>query len=372
MTSASGQANEYSVDYRVSSGASYNDNEGLSREDERATYGAQVALPISFKMRSEQASASFISELKSFKFDDSGYNSNDQNFQGNAAYQLERGSVSGNAGYMRGSTRGTEFLDTGRIGGVATRVERVSAGGSGAYLLTEKSRAFINLNYGQTDYASPRYIGGTVIASSFGAAHQWTERTSLSLRGNVARYQNNADRQTTSNIIGSGMGFNSVLSENLDVALAGGVTYVTTSFDTNSPISLPDSKNTGYVVDGAVNYRQERYSLSASLVRNIRPTGNGDLSIFDQVKMTYRYQLSDLSGFNVSLLGGNTGALEGSIDNDRRFAQIGLGISYKLAPSWAVSSDYTYRYQDNGRGAAQSNALKISLTFNPEEYIWSR
>ena len=88
--------------------------------------------------------------------------------------------------------------------------------------------------------------------------------------------------------------------------------------------------------------------------------------------MTYRYQLSDLSGVDVNLLGGNTEALEGSIDNDRRFAQIGLGISYKLAPSWSVSSKYTYRYQDNGRGAAQSNALEIRLAFNPKEYIWSR
>ena len=372
LTSASGQASEYSIDYRVSGGASYDDNEGLSREDERETSGVRIALPIRFQMRSEQANASFLSELESYKFDDSGYNSNDQNFQGNAAYQMELGSVSGNAGYIRGSTRGSEFLDTGRIGGVATRVERATAGGSGAYLLTEKSRASVTLNYAQTDYASPRYIGGTVIGSSFSAAHQWTERTSLSLRSNVARYQNDANQQTTSNILGSQAGFESVLSKNLDVALTGGITYVTTSFETNSPISRPDSDNTGYVGNGAVNYRQERYSLSATLLRNIRPTGNGDLRIFDQLEMTYRYQLSDLSGFNAFLLGGNTEALEGSIDNGRTFAQIGLSISYKLAQSWSVSGKYTYRYQDNGRGAAQSNALNISLTFNPKEYGWSR
>jgi predicted porin len=156
------------------------------------------------------------------------------------------------------------------------------------------------------------------------------------------------------------------------VALTGGIAYVATSFDTNSATSRPDSDTTAYVVNGAVNYRQERYSLSATLARNIRPTGNGDLNIFDQVNMTYRYQLSDLSGFNASLLGGNTEALEGAIDNDRRFAQIGLGISYKLAASWSVSGDYTYRYQDNGSGSAQSNAVEIRLTFNPKEYIWSR
>jgi hypothetical protein len=372
LTSASAQAKEYSVDYNVSGGASYNDNEGLSREDERATSGAQIALPISFKMRGKQASASFLSELKSYKFDDSGYNNNGQNFQGDVAYQLELGSVSGNAGYMRGSTLGTEFLDTGRIGGVATRVERATAGGTGIYRLTEKSRASVSLNYIQTDYASPRYIGGTVISSVFGAAHQWTERTSLSLGGNVSRYQNNADRQTTSDIIGSRAGFQSVLSENLDVNLTGGISYVTTSFDTNSATSRPDSDTTAYVINGAVNYRQERYSLSATLARNIRPTGNGDLNIFDQVNMIFRYKLSDLSGFNVSLLGGNNEALEGAIDNDRRFAEIGLTISYKLAASWGVSSNYRYRYQDNGRGAAQSNALRIRLTFNPKEYIWSR
>ena len=372
LTSASAQAKEYSIDYNVSGGASYNDNEGLSAKDERATSGVRIALPISFKMRGDQVTASFLSELKSYKFDDSGYDSNDQNFESNAAYQLELGSVSGKAGYMRGSTLGTEFLDTGRIGGVATRVERATAGGNGAYFLTEKSRAYVALNYVQTDYASPRYIGGTVINSSFGAGHQWTERTSLSLGGNVSRYQNNADRQATSDIIGSRAGFQSVLSENLDVNLTGGISYVTTSFDTNSATSRPDSDTTAYVINGAVNYRQERYSLSATLARNIRPTGNGDLNIFDQVNIAYRYKLSDLSGFNASLMGGNTEALEGSIDNDRRFAQIGLGISYALAESWSVSSSYTYRYQDNGRGAAQSNALEIRLTFSPKEYIWSR
>ena len=371
LASAGGQANEYSVDYQVNGGASYNDNESLTAEDEKATSGIRIALPISFSMRSERASALFASELKSYKFDDSGYDSNDQNFEGNAAYQLELGSVSGKAGYMRGSTLGTEFLDTGRIGGVATRVERATAGGNGTYFLTEKSRAYVALNYVQTDYASPRYIGGTVIGSSFGAAHQWTERTSLSLGGNVSRYQNNADRQTTSDIIGSQAGFESILSENLDVALTGGISYITTSFDTNSATPRPDTDSTAYVVNGTLNYRQERYLVSAILLRNIRPTGNGDLNIFDQAKIDYRYKLSDLSGFKVSLLVGNTEALQDSIDDGRKFAKIGLGISYKLASSWAVSSDYTYRYQDNGR-AAQSNALKINLTFDPEGYIWSR
>ena len=366
------QANEYSLDYKVEAGADYNDNEGLSREDERATYGAQIALPISFTMRSERTSTSFTGELESSKFDDSGYNSNDQNFQGETSYQLERGYVSGRAGYLRGSTRNTEFLDTGRIGGVSTRVERVSAATNAAYYLTENNRASAGLTYGKTDYASPRYIGGTTIAASIGAANQWSDRTSLSLRARLARYQNDANRQTTSDIIGSQAGFNSMLSENLDVSLSGGLTYVTTSIDTNQSTSRPDSNTTGYIVNGAVNYRQERYSLSATLARNIRPTGNGDLNIFDQVVVDYRYKLSDLSAFNVRLLGGNTEALEGSLDNDRTFALIRLGITYKLSQYWAASGGYTYRYQDNGRGAAQSNALRISLAYGPETSMWSR
>ncbi|MDG2047832.1 MAG: hypothetical protein P8J79_11520 [Halioglobus sp.] len=356
----------------MSGGADYNDNEGLSREDKRSTSGVQLSLPINFMMRSERTSASFKSELKSFKFDDSGYNSNDQNFQADTSHQLERGYVSGSAGYMRGSTRTTEFLDTGRIGGVSTRVERVSAATSAAYYLTENNRASAGLTYGKTDYASPRYIGGTTIAASIGAANQWSDRTSLSLRARVARYQNDANRQTTSDIIGSQAGFNSVLSENLDMSLSGGLTYVKTSIDSNASASRPDSNTTGYVVNGAVNYRQERYSLSATLARNIRPTGNGDLNIFDQVTVDYRYKLSDLSAFNVRLIGGNTEALEGSLDNDRTFALIRLGITYKLSQYWAASGGYTYRYQDAGRGAAQSNALQINLTFNPETYMWSR
>ena len=366
------QANEYSLDYRVEASADYNDNEGLSREDERATYGAQIALPISFTMRSERTSTSFTGELESSKFDDSGYNSNDQNFQGETSYRLERGYVSGSAGYLRGSTRNTEFLDTGRIGGVSTRVERTSAATSAGYNLTENNRASADLAYGKTDYASPRYIGGTTVTGALSVANQWTNRTSLSLRGLVGRYQNDANRQTTSNIIGSQVGFRSVLSENLDASLGGGLTYVKTSVDTNRLASRPDSSTTGYVVNGAVSYRQERYTLSANLARNIRPTGNGDLNIFDQVSMDYRYQLSELSTFTARLIGGNSEALEGSLDNGRTFAQIRLGLSYKLSQFWTVSSRYTHRYQDNGRGAAQSNALQISLAFNPEKYMWSR
>ncbi len=372
LISAKAQANEYSVDYQVRGGASYNDNEGLSRDDKRETYGARVTVPISFAMRSNRASASLQSEFKSIKFDDSGYNSNDQNYQGDTAYQLERGSVSATAGYLRGSTRSTEFLDTGRIGGVSTRVERLNAGTSASYNLMEDNRAFANLTYGKTEYASPRYIGGTIIGASFGGIHQWTERTSLSLRGNVSRYQNDAVRQLTSDIIGSQAGFNSVLSERLNASLSGGVTYVETSIDSSSPSARSDSNTTGYVINGAVDYEQERYLLSATLARSIRPTGNGDLNIFDQVTVTYRYKLSELNAFEARLLGGNNEALEGSLGNDRTFAQARLGISHKLTQFWSISGEYTYRYQDNGRGAAQSNAVQISITFSPEKYIWSR
>ena len=73
LASAGGQANEYSVDYQVNGGASYNDNESLTAEDEKATSGIQIGLPISFSMRNMENCASFFSVLKSFKFDDSGF-----------------------------------------------------------------------------------------------------------------------------------------------------------------------------------------------------------------------------------------------------------------------------------------------------------
>ena len=372
---ATSQAKEYSFDYHVKGRYTYNDNVNMAPNSGIDIAGIKLNLPATLTMRSERLATSLMGEVATSKYEIDGYNSDDQNLQGNTTYQLERGSVTGQAGFKRYSTRDSAFLDTGVVGFSASRVEAATAGGNGQYMFTEKNGVTASVNYRQTNYDSPRFRDNEFISGYSGWLHQWSERTQLRLQGSAARFENDAQLGVVSTSYGVQAGFDSMLSEQLQVSLLAGWTTVDSDYDTNSSIAAPDEDNTsGYVVDGSLDYQQERYTLEAKLKRSARPSGDGYLVVANRLEMSYRYDVSERSLFTLRLIGGSNGAVDSRINNDRKFALARVSMDYHLSRAWYVGGGYTFKYQDRDRssGTATSNAVYLSLTLDPEKYIWSR
>ena len=371
----SSQANEYSLDYKVEAGYEYDDNVGLRAENEIDVSGGKISLPATLAMRSERLETSLMGEVASAKYDDSGYNSDDQNLQGKAAYELERGNVAGYAGFKRDSTRDSEFLDTGVVGLSATRVETATVGGSGDYLFTEKNGIIAGADYRDVDYDSPLKVDNDFLSGHAGWTHQWSQRTRLRLQGYANRYENDAQLKVKSDSLGVQAGFDSTWSEQLSVSLLAGWVSVDTDYSTNLPIApQDDDNNDGYLLNGSLNYRQERYTVAAKIKRELTPSGNGYLRVTNQLDLTYKYSVSERSHFELGLVGGQSSALDSRIDNDRDYARARLRLDYRFSRSWYVAGTYIFSYQDQDRadGDADSNQINLSLIFHPEKNVWSR
>jgi hypothetical protein len=57
--------------------------------------------------------------------------------------------------------------------------------------------------------------------------------------------------------------------------------------------------------------------------------------------------------------------------NERRYAVASVGAEWRLTRAWAVRGRYDYSWQDYDLtpGSASSNALRLSVTFQPQRDV---
>lgn len=370
-----GLSTEYSLDYKVKSRYKYNDNIGLRPNSTIDVHGVKLSLPTELAIRDEQFKAAINCEISSSKYDESGYNSDDQLLRASGNYLLERGAIGGSIGIDRGSTTETEFLDTGVVGATASRVERVKAAGNTNYMLTENNSATASIQYSTTDYDTNRFVNNENILGIVGLAHQMNESTAIRLQGTASRFENDARLEVVSDTIGVQTGFDHTLTERLKVSILAGYTNVETDYSTDSELAAQDDDNTsGWTANGSLSYETQRSTLGATFVRTSRASGDGYLIVSNRLNVNYEYDLSERGELILELTAGSSGALDNRINNDRDYARGKLQLGYRLTQSWAVSAAYTYSYQDRERasGSADSNAIYATLTYHPNAIIWSR
>lgn len=374
FTTAS-QANEYALEYSVKGRYQHTDNINLQPDFPIDLSGAEMILPATLTASSERLQASLLGSLSSSKYNESGYDSTDSNLQASADYRLERGTISGRAGYQRDSTQNTEFLDTGVVGFQSSRVEYATVGSSGTYNLTELNSLTAGANYRKSEYESPRFVNNENTSGYIGWIHQWTEDTNLQLQGTVSRFENEARIQVVSDSYGVQGGFTSNLTERLNVSALGGWTTTKTSYSASGLASLPDDDNTGgWVFNGSTNYQMNRSKLSANLVRSSVASGNGYLQVSTILNIEYLYDVSEKSRLTLGLTSGRNGALDSRIKNNRDFSRANVALSYQFSRSWSLVGTYVYSYQDreSQTESADSNTLYATLIFQPLRTIWSR
>ena len=372
---AGSQAYEYTLDYGITGRASYDDNTNMKVDNPSAVFGGRILLPVELTVRGERLTSALLASVAVRRFDDSSYNSDDSNIQANAQYGLERGSVAVSAGQKRNSTQETQFLEGGEEESSASKVDTITAGGSGNYRLTEADGIIAGVNYSAREYENPNLINGRSFSGFAGETHQWTERTTLQLRGTASRYENDANLQVTSDSLGLQVGFSSVLTEQLDISFLGGWTNFTTNYSSKTGAQTPsDSNGGGYVVNGVLNYRTQRYTLLTRVSRRSTPSSNGYLLISNTLDMAYEYAISERTEFSLEMQGGDSNALDERINNDRIFGQAEFSLSYRLSSFWAIGGSYRLRYQDKESqdDAVYSNTVYFNVSYDPAPLLWSR
>jgi hypothetical protein len=367
-------ADEYSLEYGVEAGYEYDDNVRLTPDQEIDISGGVLSVPITLSARTETRSMELAGQLDSSKFNESDYDSNDQDIQGKINQKFERGDLEGYAGYTRDSTRTSEFLDTGVVGLDAVRREAAKAGISGSQLITEKNGVIGGIDYLSVDFAKEPYVDYNFYSGYLGGTHQWSERTRLRLQAYANRYENGGQIDVTSDTIGGQAGFDSDLSEKLTTSLLAGWAEVDTTYNSNLP-QVPNDDNDGALLfQASVTYREERYQLAARFLDEPQPSADGVLVESRRMTVDYRYRLTERSRLDLALTGGQRQAVSGGEFNERDYARGSIRLDYRLSSSWYVAGRYVYSWQDQKQatGDADSNAVYLNLIYQPEKLVWSR
>jgi hypothetical protein len=368
-------ATQYSLEYGVDTRYQFNDNVGLRPDNEVDVNGVELALPAELSLSEEHYNAYARGEVSSSKYDDSGYNSDDQELELGGEYNFERGGIAANAALDRDSTTDTAFLDNGVVGATADRVERYTAGVNGLYYLSQSNALIGGLYYSQNDYDTPTLVDNENRGGYLGVSHQYTENTVLRLQANVGRFENDARIGVESDSVGLQAGFSTNFTENLTVSALGGYSEVETEYFRVAGLPVPeDDKTSGWILNSALEYTGDRSSISASFLRRETASADGYLIVNNQLEVEYNYQLTERIKLLLEVIGGNSGALDEDINNDRDYISGKVRSTYQLTEDWFVSAGYTHRYQDRERasGDANANIVDLSIIFKPNPLSWSR
>lgn len=370
-----GFATQYSLEYGVDTRYRYDDNVGLRPDDEIDVNGAIVSLPAKLTIAEERYNAYVDSKLTTSKYDESGYNSDDQMLNLGGEYGLERGLVTGMIGIDRSSTLETAFLDTGVVGATANRVEAYYANANTSYYLSPKYNFVAGASYRETDYDTNRFVDNQYAVLSLGIANQYTEKTSIIVQANANRFENDAFISIESDGLGLQVGFTTLFSERLKASMLGGYSYVETEYSAPEGITArDDDDSSSWVIDAEVEYENEQSYFSARFLRRESASGDGYLVFSNQANSKYGHRLSERLSFEISLIAGNSGALDDRINNDRDYIEGSTKLAYRLTESWYLSGRYVHRYQDRERdsGDANGNMFFATFTYKPNAISWAR
>lgn len=376
-------ANEYSFGYGVTAGYESNDNIALEPEQETSIVGGSVSIPVTLGIRSERLEATLSNEFVSSRFDDEGYDSDDNYLGSRVVYLFEKSKLEGYANYALESTRTSEFLDTGVVGNNSTGVDTLAVGGEASHSFTEINGIIGGIDYSDVDYESELYQDFTFISGSLGWTHRRSERMRLRLQGYGNRYEDVGDTEVATKTDGAGLqlGFDYKVTGRIDAQLLTGWVWVETSYDAGPPQSAEppeDNRDNAPMLTGSLDYSGERYQLTANVQSSPAPSGDGSLQYRQEISLGYSYDLNEAASLAIGLLAGQSEAVDNRINDNRDYAQASVGLEHRFSTSWSVAASYVYSFQNQDRsedqasGNASSNAVYVNLVYKPTKIVWSR
>lgn len=424
-------AKEYSVATVLRAGGEYDDNVRLA-EDEIDIAGVVVSPEINFGVRTERLDIALNTALDFARFDRSKYNSDDQDIALTSAYAFEYNVFKAAAQLKRDSTRTSEQLDSGEIGGQATRREAENLTLALEHLLTEKQSLELSANYSSVNYAKVDNVLGLlsdydytglnlaysialsdrmrfitqVVANRFESdtfrVVQFGQRESgtvcntdflVFINGSVGCPPFVAT-EIESDTYGMNVGVEHILTEKLLFSIAVGANYVASSFGSRPAenfseqseldllTGLEDEDDTSFFLSSTLRYTGERTTLNLNLNASTNPSSNGYLLLSNQLFFDVDYRLSERSNVFAKLDLIDSGSLGDAVDatgrsldsNDRTYGSASAGASYRLTEAWYVEASYRYRAQDRVffDDIAKSNAVFLKIAYKPHKNTWSR
>jgi hypothetical protein len=395
--STAATAAEYSSGFRIDSAYAIDDNIQLRETDETSIAGYTVSPGLALTYRTAAFSAGLNGTLNFADFDEEQYNSDDQRAVLTLKETTQHNEFSLDAGINRDSSRTSELLDTGRITNKAVRRKDLWFAPSWTHAVNQQHTLQFSGRVQKVEYQSDNFSDYDYQQVNAIWMFTLSPRSSFHLQAFGNHYENDQTVTVDSDTYGLRVGGSIALSKNLSLSGLAGLMKAKTAYgfvgvlsDTvpNADITESDLINaeltvsgldtqfedTTLVLDGNLKYRQQRYSLSLNLSSQTQPSGNGYEQQSDRVVLIYSYRVSQLAGLNLNATYGENQSLDSSINDQRSYTSVQMAINYKITETLSLGGRYRFRAQDreNSTGNADSNAVFITLSYQPKIQKWSR
>lgn len=409
MLSAGADAAEiYAKPQAIMTGES-NDNVALTDKGKTSILGGKLSAGGQLGMRSDLWNVSGDALLSSSKFDETGYNSDDQNVGLKAAYEGEIHEFNAELRNIRDSTRDSELLASGNIGLSASRRDYYSASASWEAKITEKQFLQASVSADSTHYSNDQLsefdsrdyqlLWGYSLSQRL-LVYGGPYRTEVEYPGKTFAYNfigvpAKRSLDYDSSVVTNGAMTKIIFAfserDNVDITLGRGRSTNTNLnlgelgvdyFPFNGQlffITPPRENDTSVNVtrlDARYKWDRENLTGSVTAAQNTQGTSDGYVVEYKQVMADARYYFSPRLYLAGDLTYRTQERLGGSItigDRDVTVAQISMG--YGFSEEWWGSLSYSRTNEEENPAVGSStestgNAMYLSLTYSPTETSW--
>jgi len=410
-------ATDYLIDFDVNTNGVYDDNFRLTDGDEITLSGAEVAPKLLFGASTEQQKFNFASRLRSARYDDDQFDTDDQFATIDYSYQFERSSVGLNADFVRDSTNTSEIVSSGRISNQAERHTRYALSPSWTYALNESNSLTLNARYSKDNYDGRGYIGYDNLQSNLDWNYLINERWSLMARASFSRFETE-DRSfflpyyiiidfgggpqaipigiteqssaTTTKSNGALLGVKYIWSEQQTLTLLVGSSHQKTEYSLKDPEGIcgqyfsalcvrENQSGSSLTLDGSWTWQSERNQLELSATKSTQPTSDGEAVDQSQLTGSWRFSLTELQKLAVILQAVRNRELSDSDANvrsalNRDYESATIEYAYQLTEYWSVNASYRYRTQEypDFDNSASGQTVSLGVRYHPQQWHWSR
>lgn len=387
---------------RVSLREEMDDNVTLSASDKTAIQGTTAATYVAAGARDELWDVGFDAQVSSSRFDEKGYNTDDQNVGVAGSYKGESDKFNLSARMIRDSTRESEVLTSGNIGLTSARRELTSVDGSWTHDLNDLNSIQASSSLSKTRYSVDTLTQYDSTDNMLVWIYNFDERFSLSAGPYVStvKYLTNPFYFFGPGLIPYKMDYDSgskttgllgrmvyAINENdrVDLTLGRG------SSDTKALQAYPVAYISGYPlllwaptndtvqshvtrIDGNYRWNRENWNASVGLAQNTEGTSDGYVVQFKQATAEGRYYFTprlyvrgDFTARSQSPLNSN------SSSQDRKVRSLEVGVAYSVAEEWWADISVRRRDEDQpaASGVATSNAVLFGISYIPAESTWA-
>lgn len=384
LVTGSALAVEWSVTTLVSAGVETDDNVGLVPENPHAVSGYGFSPQITGRARTPTVDAQVALGLDFDRFDDSNYDSDDQDLTFSVKHVDRINEYGVTGGLKRDSTRTSELEDTGRFSDRAIRKENARITPYWTHRLDERNSVKLGLNYQDVTYQAANYSDYQLGSSTLSWVHQLTGYTAWQIQFYTSNYNAEGFRDVESDASGLRLGYETALTQRLELKVLVGASRIDTSYQSTFLVNTPggavvitggdDDQATTAFADMVLTYTSARSLWNVRLNTDAVPSGDGYLRVNNRVDADWIYQLTERIETVIAILYGEAESLDDRVDDKRDYINFEAGVLYRLTENWDIATLYRHRAQDQGGmlDSAESDALFVTLRYHPPGMVWSR